>query len=71
MSDKRDKKIEEKLQVTKWNKYSWDVRPLAEIDRGAVEACQKKFEAIEKAEKERELFPVTPAWKTSSGAVWY
>ena len=50
MSDKRDKKIEEKLQVTKWNKYSWEVRPLAEIDRGAVEACQKKFEAIEKAE---------------------
>ena len=67
MSDKRDKKMEEKLPVTKWNKYSWDVIPLAEIDRGAVEACQKKFEAIEKAEKERELFPVTPAWKTSTG----
>ena len=67
MSDKRDKKMEEKLPVTKWNKYSWDVIPLAEIDRGAVEACQKQFEAIDKADQEREIFPVTPVWKTSTG----
>ena len=67
MSAKRDKKAEEKLQTTKWNKFSWDVIPLKEIDRGPAAAFQEKIEAQEKADQEREHFPVTPAWKTKTG----
>ena len=50
MSDKRNKKSEDKLQVTKWNKYSWEVIPLTEIDRGPAAAYQEQIEAIQKAE---------------------
>ena len=71
MSTKRDKKVEEKLQTTKCNKYSWEVIPLKEIDRGPAANFQEKIEALEKAEQERELFPVTPAWKTTTGQAWY
>jgi hypothetical protein len=45
MSTKRDKKVEEKLQTTKSNKYSWEVIPLWEIDRGPAANFQEKIEA--------------------------
>jgi hypothetical protein len=71
MSFKRDKKTEEKLQTSKWNKYSWEVIPLKETLNAPAAAFQEQIEAIEKAEQERELFPVTPAWKTKTGQAWY
>ena len=45
MSTKRDKKVEEKLQTTKYNKFSYDVIPLKEIDRGPAANFQEKIEA--------------------------